>query len=368
MRILIDTNVLISSEPTRSREVEIMTRSSLALARQASGRHQLLVHPSVSDEIANDSDDERRELRKMLRKRYATLDRPPPIQDLIIETLGSPPEGSHDWFDHELLACVVGDAVHWLVTQDSAIHRKARRLGVEDRVHFIEDAVATLQRIDSEPAGFVPSVDQRPLHALDLGDPFFDSLKSDYRDFEAWYRNISREGREAFVIDGPDKKIAGLCIFKGLDAEIGIGQRPAKVSTFKVAEEFKGSRYGELLLKILFVSTARKFDVLWLTVFPKQEELIALLELFGFQHHDDYEGERRYIKFVGSRTVYSSEEVDAMVRHGPVLVFLFRQDRFVDPPIPLAELIAAKLINSAPQTTIGINPEGLQWLTERLDV
>lgn len=214
----------------------------------------------------------------------------------------------------------------------------------------------------------MPSVDQRPLHALDLGDPFFDSLKSDYRDFEAWYRNISREGREAFVIDGPDKKIAGLCIFKGLDAEIGIGQRPAKVSTFKVAEEFKGSRYGELLLKILFVSTARKFDVLWLTVFPKQEELIALLELFGFQHHDDYEGERRYIKFRGSRTVYSSEEVDAMVRHGPVLVFLFRQDRFVDPPIPMAELIAAKLINSAPQTTIGINPEGLQWLTERLDV
>src|SRR5699024_3054801 len=78
--------------------------------------------------------------------------------------------------------------------------------------------------------------------------------------------------------------------------EIGMGRCAAKVSTLKVAEEFKGSRYGELLLKVLFRTATGIYDVLWLTVFDKQAELIALLEAFGFEHHDDRNGERRYAK------------------------------------------------------------------------
>lgn len=484
MRFLIDTNVLISSEPTRQGDVEAVTDTSLELARRASGDHQLLVHPTVSDEIANDPDDERRRLRQTVRQRYPTLEQPPPVQPEIIATLGSPPRGSHDWYDHQLLACVVGDAVHGLITQDGGIHRKARRLGIEDRVYTVADAVATLGQLSAQPPEFVPSVDRRPLHSISLADPFFDSLKADYPGFEEWYRNAARDGRDAFVVDGPKGQIAGLCILKGPDPEIGVGRRPAKVSTFKVAEEFKGSRYGELLLKVLFRTTAGAFDVLWLTVFAKQAELIALLELFGFKHHDDHDGERRYVKrlvptdderrtlspldlhvtfgppalrivdgqtfitpiqpryhrslfpdapgeqmsliapqphgnalrkaylshasvrsaepgatilfyrsgdlraatavgvleeslvstdsdeileFVGSRTVYSAEEVERMAADGSVLAFLFRQDRFLEPPITLAELMSARAVSRAPQTTIRINPEGLPWLTERLD-
>lgn len=275
MRFLIDTNVLISSEPTRQGDVEAVTDTSLELARRASGDHQLLVHPTVSDEIANDPDDERRRLRQTVRQRYPTLEQPPPVQPEIFAALGSPPRGSHDWYDHQLLACVVGDAVHGLITQDGGIHRKARRLGIEDRVYTVADAVATLGQLSAQPPEFVPSVDRRPLHSISLADPFFDSLKADYPGFEEWYRNAARDGRDAFVVDGPKGQIAGLCILKGPDPEIGVGRRPAKVSTFKVAEEFKGSRYGELLLKVLFRTTAGAFDVLWLTVFAKQAELIC---------------------------------------------------------------------------------------------
>jgi len=285
-------------------------------------------------------------------------------------------------------------------------------------------------------------------------------------------------------VDGPDGRIAGVCILKGIDHEIGVGRTPAKVSTFKVAEEFKGSRYGELLLKVLFAAVAGRHDGLWVTVFEKQAELIALLETFGFRHHDDRVGERRYLKrlspsqsdgevldpldfhvtfgppalrivsgqafitpirpsyhrslfpdapdeqisliapqphgnalrkaylshanvrlaqpgaailfyrsgdvraatavgvleeslvsddpgeimrFVGSRTVYSDKEVAQMTSEGSVLAFLFRQDRFLEPPISLRELISVRVVRRAPQTTIRINPEGLPWLTKRLD-
>lgn len=485
MRFLIDTNVLISSEPSRQADVEAATEASLELARVASGDHQLLVHPTVSAEIANDTDDERRRLRELVRQRYPTLSSPPPVQAAVVEALGSPAERSHDWYDHQLLACVVGDAVHGLITQDGGIHRKAARLDVADRVYTVADAVATITQLVARPPAFVPSVDRRPLHSLDLADSFFDSLRADYggTKFDDWFRASARGGREAFVVDGPDQRVAGICILKGLDAEIGFGARPAKISTFKVSDEYKGSRYGELLLKVLFRSAHEAFDVLWLTVFEKQAELIALLENFGFEHFDDQSGERRYVKrlvsttqegttlsplafhvkfgppalqvvdgqtfiipirpefhaslfpdapgqqltlmtprphgnalrkaylsranlrsaepgatllfyrsgdvkgitavgvledsrvstdsqeiveFVGSRTVYSAREVEVMASSGSVLAFLFRQDRFMEPPIALQDLVDAHAVSRAPQTTIGINSEGLPWLIEQL--
>jgi rRNA-processing protein FCF1 len=483
VRFLIDTNVLISSEPGRHDDVEVTTAQSLELARIAAGDHKLMVHPTISEEIANDRDCERRRLRELVRNRYPTLDRPPQIQTELTAELGEAQPGSHDWYDHLLLACVFGNAVHGLITQDDAIRRKARRFGIADRVFTVADAVAMLAQHSEQAPSFIPSVERRPLHGVDLADPFFDSLREDYPDFDLWFAEAARSGRDAFVVDGPAGQIAGLCILKGLDNEIGVGRRPAKMSTFKVADAFKGSRYGELLLKAIFRSVHGTFDALWLTVFPRHSELIAMLETFGFFRLDDHGGERRYVKelktpagapgtmtpleyhikygppavlvragqtfiipirprfhsslfpdapgeqttllaprphgnalrkaylcranirsmlpgatllfyrsgdahavttagvleetmksddaellleFVGTRTVYSAEEVRGMTKRGCVLALLFRQDRFLEPPIRLRELVGARAVSRAPQTTISINSEGIPWLTARL--
>jgi ribosomal protein S18 acetylase RimI-like enzyme len=486
MRFLIDTNVLISSEPTRNDQVEETTRLSLDLARLASGEHQLLVHPTVVEEIARDRDEDRRDFRLLALQRYPMLDRPPDRQPELIDALGDAAKGSHDWFDDLLLACVVGDAVHGLITQDERIHRKARKIGVGDRVLTVPDAVAMLSHLAAEPPDFIPSVDFRPIHSLDLKDHFFDSLREDYP-FDDWFRRVAREGREAFVVEGPLGEIAGICILKEDDDELRIGGRVAKISTLKVADEFKGNRYGELLLKALFRHAAGRHDALWLTVFDRHLELIALLESFGFQHVDDRNGERYYVKrlrpagpppadmdalefhvtfgppavqlvegqvfiipiqpryhrslfpdapdeqlpllaplphgnalrkaylcranlrsaqpgatllfylfyrsedrravtaigvlerslvssdadeilrFVGSRTVYSADEVRAMAAQGSVLAMLFRQDRFLEPPIKIGDLMGARAVSCAPQTTIKIQTEAIPWLRKRLD-
>lgn len=136
-------------------------------------------------------------------------------------------------------------------TQDEGIHKKARRLSVDDRVHTLADAVSMLSRLNPQDETFDPVVDTVPLHSLRLDDPIFDSLREEYGGFGAWFEDAARDGRQAFVVRDPDGQLVGICIFKGTDHEIGADRNPAKVSTLEVASEFKGSRYGELLLKVL---------------------------------------------------------------------------------------------------------------------
>lgn len=149
----IDTNVFISSELGRQDLVEDVTRQILELAQVAAGVHMLMVHPTVSDGVAIDRDEGRRQLRDLVRARYPTLESPPAVQPWVEAELGRPAPGSHNWYDHQLLVCVTGDAVHGLITQDDRIHRKARRLQFAGRVHTVADALSMLSQLaDRLPA------------------------------------------------------------------------------------------------------------------------------------------------------------------------------------------------------------------------
>jgi hypothetical protein len=74
------------------------------------------------------------------------------------------------------------------------------------------------------------------------------------------------------------------------------------------------------------------------------------------------------LAFVGSRTVYPAAEVINMTTRGDVVAYLFRQDRFLEPPLRLAELIAKGLITAPPQSTLTVSAGGFQWLAGRLGV
>lgn len=490
MRFLIDTNVLISSEPTRVSDVEVATETSLEVARLAAGAHQLLLHPNAVREVEQDRDVERRAIRLRTIGRYGVLESPPAIQSQLIKQLGDVDPMSHHHHDHELLAAVYGDAVNGLITQDDGIHRKARRLRIEARVLSVQDAVGLFRTLANQRPDFVPSTQWRPLYTVPLKDSFFDSLRTEYGKFDEWYRSSARDGRNCWTVDGPSGEIAGICIVKPGDDEWRIGGNVAKVSTFKVAEQFKGNRYGELLLKALFGLAAKdRWDATWITAFPHHGELVSLLDAFGFrQIGESTEGEvvlaKRFsasdrwfvphspleyhiafgppavqpsslqtflvpiqprfhaglspdapsrqprlaglpppsspygnalrkayvchapirsilpgatllfyrshdeqavtavgvvedtlvspewevvLTFVSSRTVYSVEDIKQMTRSRPVLAILFRQDRFVDPPMELDELMEAGVVRGAPQTVGCARPEGFEWLLGRIN-
>lgn len=74
------------------------------------------------------------------------------------------------------------------------------------------------------------------------------------------------------------------------------------------------------------------------------------------------------VAFVGTRTVYSREQIDNMRRGGNVLALLFRHDRAVKNPLRTSEAIASGALNGTPQTITQLSPEGLTWVRNQLGV
>ena len=73
-------------------------------------------------------------------------------------------------------------------------------------------------------------------------------------------------------------------------------------------------------------------------------------------------------RFVGKRTVYSYDEIAYKCAQGPVLALLLRQDRILDVPIGLDELIDNRAVKSHPQSLVRAKKEGLPWLAQRIGV
>jgi hypothetical protein len=290
MRYLIDTNVLIPLEPTSPEHVEEGTAAATELLRALNELgFQVLVHPASLAELERDSNAERLRVRRLLVNKYAQLEQPPPLTRLE-PLLGVVPRASNDGVDHSLLAAVYFDAVATLVTEDAKLRGKAARLGLADRVLTVRDALGQLTTLLARTAAAPPPPEALhvPLHNLDRDDPIFDSLRADYGTmFDPWFARCAQEGRRAFVVPSSlnPLRCAGLCVVKNeFDGEYGFGPRALKASTLKVATEFAGNRYGELLLKALFrLSHDLDASHVWLTVFDRHASLVELLGEFGFR-------------------------------------------------------------------------------------
>ena len=139
---------------------------------------------------------------------------------------------------------------------------------------------------------------------IDLNDSFFDSLKSDYPEFEQWFIKKSDEKREALIFEDDD----GIGAFVALKEEIKEGiktERGAlpiadriKICTLKISNRHSGERIGEGVVGLtLWKWQKSKFNEIYVTVFDKHQSLINLLCKFGFKKVEYNEkGEGIYIK------------------------------------------------------------------------
>lgn len=59
----------------------------------------------------------------------------------------------------------------------------------------------------------------RPFSAIDLGDPFFDSLKEDYPEFPEWFGRKAAAGEEAYVSLSEDRKLDAFLYLKRKECE-----------------------------------------------------------------------------------------------------------------------------------------------------
>jgi ribosomal protein S18 acetylase RimI-like enzyme len=338
MNILIDTNIVISLEPTSPEHMESRTATAADFVRVASeGGHRLLLHPASLRELAGDKDPARRTVRAVLLGKYPRLEPAPAMHQTVLDALGVVEARSHDHVDHLMLSAVVTNSVQFLVTDDGGIIRKASRLGIADRVLTVEDALALLTSLLGRTPEPPPLVEATRSYDLDLADTIFDSFRADYAGFDQWFVKCQLEQRPAWVIrDG--RHLAAVCIIKEHDNELPLDGPTLKVCSLKVSEQRAGRRYGELLLKTLFrYLDENRYAYAFLTVHEHHEGLISLLEDFGFTRRLPDKAsthERYYVKALrpSDEQRAAMAPLDFHIMFGPPAVKL--DDVFLVPILP----------------------------------
>lgn len=286
MKFLIDTNVVIPLEPANDGTTALLADQAAELHRRAvAAGHQVFVHPAVLADIRRDKMAWRRDLRRQQVQKYAVLDDHPPLPDDLQRLIGDPARGTNDWVDNQLLSALACNAADYLVTEDQGLHRKARRIGLFDRVTRVEEAITLISDLSDSAPHPPPPVRSLAAYSLDAKDPIFDSFREDYPGFDGWLAKCQREHRQSWLIEGANGRHAAVVIVNPeTSAPAPLRGRVLKICTMKVAGDAFGLRYGELLLKAVFeYAQENRYDWLYVTAFEKQVQLIQLLEDFGFR-------------------------------------------------------------------------------------
>jgi GNAT superfamily N-acetyltransferase len=285
MRFLIDTNILIPLEPAGPGALPEKTPEAVEFSRLVTEvGSQLVIHPDQKEDILRDKDDDRRNARSILLKKYRELENPPRTSRAFEDEIQALQRKSHDWVDLLLLVAVERNVADFLVTEDKDLRKIAKRHDLAERILDLGEAIVLLKDLIGPPVTAPPAVTSVLAYELKEHDPIFDSFRIDYPGFEEWLTKCKLEHRQAWLIEG-DGGYAALSIvnretknFRSLDGA------KLKICTFKTSERYSGRKYGELLLKTIFgYALLKKYDWLCVTVFPKYDSLVAFFEDFGFQ-------------------------------------------------------------------------------------
>ena len=216
MNILLDTNIIIPLEDTSK-----ILDSSFAELRKLSAEqsHCLYIHPMQLEDINRDKNQERREIVLSRLKQYSKIENPPILSDQECHELGLSQSNDNDKVDNNVLFALYRGAAHLLVTNDEGIHRKASKIGLQDKVYRLEQFLLLLRRYTTIPFSFdYTGVKERFLYEIDKNQPFFESLRQSYDGFDRWFQKcaensaylIADECFNDFLLDAEQHSLSGL--------------------------------------------------------------------------------------------------------------------------------------------------------------
>lgn len=295
LKFLFDTNTIIPAEPVNQSDIEATTPTvSNLLGLIAAAKFEVYIHPVSAQEIKRDCNQDRRNVRLQLLSKYERLPAPPNLSEKFGSTVSKPKADSHSEKDAIILSAVLSNAVDFLVTEDSGIHKWAIRLSIENRVLTAAEAIATVRGLLPQKVEPPPAVRFVYCHELNVKDAIFDTLRADYAGFDNWLAKCQRQHRRAFLVEESGGHSA-IAIIKLEDSNnLGIPSPTLKICTFKVSDTARGYRYGELLLSAVFnYIHTKEISYAYLTTFSKQAGLIRFLEQFGFVEHPLHKGSEK---------------------------------------------------------------------------
>lgn len=299
-RFLIDTNVFIGLED------HAVVAPHFASLQQLAGKHgvEIYVHEAAVDDISRDKNVARRNISLSKIKKFPVIKKMAGVDEKILEAKFGRIRRHNDLVDATLLHALEIGVADFLVTEDQGLHERAERVSSTfgARVLYVADAVSFLRSSFEATAVVFPAVVEVEANTLSQDDPIFTSLRADYAPFDKWWRDSCVKPMRKCWVVMDDDLIAGLIVRKEegsgtTDAKLP-GHKILKICTFKVRDESRGVKLGELLLKqALWHAQTNKHDVVYLTTYPRQKTLMALLEYYGFQHtYDKPNGELVYEK------------------------------------------------------------------------
>jgi GNAT superfamily N-acetyltransferase len=250
MTFLIDSNVVIAAEPFKGQLEELQPDVSAFMRIASQHGHTFMVHPATLDDLRETTDPVHRKQNVAAFRKYPVLDEVD-VPQRVLDVFPSP-MSSNDHRDARILAALDAGAVHFLVTNDRRLRRRAIRLGHEPNVLLPTEAAEQLAAWHPDAPPPPPSVEQVKTYSLDTAQPIFDSLREAYDDFDGWIAKVKKESatRRAWIIRDANGVYEALAIVKMRDDHpVPPGKQAIKLATFKVGENAAGRRLGELLLK-----------------------------------------------------------------------------------------------------------------------
>ncbi|MBS4011920.1 MAG: GNAT family N-acetyltransferase [Roseovarius sp.] len=282
---LIDTNIIIGLEDNHT------VQPAYAKFSQLTAKHKVdvFVHEAARDDISRDKDLKRREISLSKLDKFQILGKVKGLRKADLEAEFGKIKKNNDEVDAALLHALSIGAADFLITEDQGLHDRARRHSyeLENRVLFIADATQLLATTFEPRAVPIRHVDDVSAHTISLDDPFFNSLRNGYPEFNEWWKTKCVAERRPCWIVYDDNEIAGLIVRKDeTGTKTDATQKLAKIlkiCTFKVSPDKRGVKLGELLLKMaMWHAQKNNYDLVYLTAYPEQDALIALLEFYGF--------------------------------------------------------------------------------------
>ena len=300
LRFLLDTNILIPLQDS----LLVLEPSLADFVRLAGvGGHQLLYHPASKIDIERDKDVQRRARTLARLSQYTKLEGAPS------SPRNTPQTSPNDACDNDILYALECSAVHALVTEDKDIHTKARQAGFGHRVYNIQTAEDWLRRLHEPAEVHLPNIEDVPMYSLtdQLESALFDSLRTSYdtpeRSFNKWFHEKAQTGRKAWIARIDQGGVEAICIYAmQTDQVINDDQErlqglSLKLCTFKVGEQIRGKKIGELFLKAAFrFATENRCENIFVHSNSEQIYLLELLNDFGFEQRGMYGSDIMLVK------------------------------------------------------------------------
>jgi GNAT superfamily N-acetyltransferase len=301
--LIVDTNVFIACEDIDATDIHVGAADAVELHRLANELNfTLYLGRGTREDISRDGDDARRKARLLQLEKWKQLAPVPLDPDLARRAGYAETPNARDRCDLEMIAALEANAVEHLITQDRALRHKAANAGYAGRVMSVPEGVDYLRRLAGSPWTF-PRTERGTAYQLSPGDPILASLRGDYPDFTAWFDKVRLEHRPCYIVGSFEGGVEALALLKDeFDTPHDLNGKVLKVCTFKVADEYQGSKRGEALMrKVLEHAAQGDHNAIYVEVYDKHEATVRLFESFGFEAVDAATGRPGELVLVKNR-------------------------------------------------------------------